>query len=139
MDSFFQFISQHWALSVAFVVILLTVLAYEYYCLQKEGKAISTAQAIEQINHFSAVVVDLRNAEVFKKGHIIDAIRATASDFDTPKMQAFKDRPIILVCARGIESQALAPKLHKQGFAKVMTLANGMTSWQTAKLPMVKK
>lgn len=139
MDSFFQFISQHWALSVAFVVILLTVLAYEYYCLQKEGKAISTAQAIEQINHFSAVVVDLRNAEVFKKGHIIDAIRATANDFDTPKMQAFKDRPIILVCTRGIESQALAPKLHKQGFAKVMTLANGMTSWQTAKLPMVKK
>ena len=139
MDSFFQFVVHHWALSGSFALILITALGYEYYSSRKEAKAISTAQAIEQINHFSAVVIDLRSAELFKKGHIIDAIRATASDFDTAKMQAYKDKPLILVCSRGIESQALATKLHKQGFDKVMTLANGMSAWQSANLPLVKK
>ncbi|MGV3740482.1 MAG: rhodanese-like domain-containing protein [Gammaproteobacteria bacterium] len=139
MDSFIQFITNHWPLASAFVGILVILMVYEYYSLQKEGKAISTAQAIEKINHFSAVVVDLRHIETYKKGHIIGAINATANDFQSPKMQAYRDKPLILVCARGIESQSLVPKLHKQGFSQVMSMAGGMSAWQSAHLPVVVK
>ncbi len=114
-------------------------MVYEYYNLKKEGKALSTAQAIAQINHFSAVVIDLRPAEIYKKGHIIGAIRATEADFKLPKMQQYQDKNVILVCTRGLESQALAPKLRAQGFTHIMTLAGGITAWQTANLPLVKK
>ena len=94
---------------------------------------------VEQINHFSAVVIDLRPAEIFKKGHIIGAIRATEADFRLPKMHQHKDKPVILVCTRGFESQKLAPKLASQGFSQLMTLEGGISAWQTAKLPLVKK
>ena len=139
MDNVSHFVSQHWQLVVAFVVILIVLMGYEFYSLKKEGKAISTAQAIEQMNHFSAAVIDLRPAEVYKKGHIIGAIRGTAADFKLPKMHKYKDQPVILVCSRGLESQALAPKLQAEGFLQIMTLAGGMAAWQTANLPLVKK
>ena len=139
MDNISHFASRHWQLVVAFVVIFIVLMIYEYYSLKKAGKAISTAQAIEQINHFSAVVIDLRPAEIFKKGHIIGAIRATEADFRLPKMHQHKDKPVILVCTRGFESQKLAPKLASQGFSQLMTLEGGISAWQTAKLPLVKK
>lgn len=139
MDNFFQFITHHWALASAFIAILVILMIYEYYSMQKEGKAITTAQAIEKINHFSATVVDLRGIEIYKKGHIIGAIHANASDFQTPKLQSYKDKPLILVCTRGIESQALVPKLYKQGFSQVMSIAGGMSAWQSANLPVVVK
>lgn len=139
MDNISHFAARHWQLVVAFVVIFIVLMIYEYYSLKKAGKAISTAQAIEQINHFSAVVIDLRPAEIFKKGHIIGAIRATEADFRLPKMHQHKDKPVILVCTRGFESQKLAPKLASQGFSQLMTLEGGISAWQTAKLPLVKK
>jgi rhodanese-related sulfurtransferase len=139
VDNISHFASRHWQLVVAFVVIFIVLMIYEYYSLKKAGKAISTAQAIEQINHFSAVVIDLRPAEIFKKGHIIGAIRATEADFRLPKMHQHKDKPVILVCTRGFESQKLAPKLASQGFSQLMTLEGGISAWQTAKLPLVKK
>jgi rhodanese-related sulfurtransferase len=134
-----QFVLHHWQMVVAFVGLLVVLMVYEYYSLKKNGRAISTAQAIEQINHFSAEVIDLRPAEIYKKGHIIGAIRATATDFQSAKFQQYKDKPIILVCSRGLEAQGLAPKLRKEGFAQVMTLAGGVSAWQAANLPLVKK
>lgn len=138
-DNLGQFALRHWELVVAFGLIFTAIMIYEYYSLKKAGKAISTAQAIEQINHCSAVVIDLRPAEIFKKGHIIGAIRATESDFRLPKMQQYKDQPVILVCSRGLESQKMAPKLTAQGFSQLMTLEGGISAWQMAKLPVVKK
>ena len=139
MDQLSQFISHHWQLVTAFVGMFMILMIYEHHSLKKQGKSITTAQAVEQINHFSAVVIDLRPAEVYKKGHIIGAIRATMDDFSSPKLQAFKDKPLILVCARGIESRALNAKVQAQGFNHVMVLAGGVAAWQAANLPLVKK
>ena len=139
MEQISQFATRHWQLVVGFVVMLIIVAIYEYIMMKKQGKTLSTDQAIEQINHFSAVVIDLRAAEIYKKGHIIGAIRASISDFKLPKMHQYKDKPLILVCARGVESQAASAALRAQGFAHVMVLSGGISAWQTAHLPLVKK
>lgn len=139
MDQVSQFISHHWQLVAAFVGMLVVLMVYEYYDLKKQGKSISTAQAIEQINHYSATVIDLRPADIYKKGHIIGSIRASLADFKLPKMQQYKDKPIILVCSRGVESQAAAQSLRTQGFAQIMVLAGGLAAWQNTNLPLVKK
>ncbi len=139
MDQVSQFVTRHWQLVVVFAVMLVIIMLYEYIMMKKQGKTISTAQAIEQINHFSAVVIDLRTAEIYKKGHIIGAIRANLDDFALPKMRQYKDTPLILVCARGVESQAASAPLRAQGFTQVMVLSGGISAWQTANLPLVKK
>ncbi|PJD93068.1 MAG: sulfurtransferase [Legionella sp.] len=139
MEHVGQFINHHWQLVLAFVIIFIIVFVYEMLSLKKQGKSLSTSQAIEQINHHDAVVIDVRSAELYKKGHIIGAIRATEADFKLPKMQKYKEKPIVLVCARGIESQTFVQKLRTLGFTQPMVLAGGIEAWQAAQLPVVKK
>ncbi len=139
MEQLSQFAHRHWQLSASFAVIFIALVVYEFFSSKKAGKTITTAQAIEQINHFSAVIVDLRPVEIFKKGHIIGAIRATEHDFNLHKMLQHKEKPMILVCPRGFDSQKLVPKLSAQGYTQLMSLEGGIAAWQAANLPMVKK
>lgn len=80
----------------------------------------------------------MRDAEAYRDGHIIDAVRASADDFNQQRMDKYKTKPIILVCARGLQSPALAAKLHEQGFENPMVLAGGMAAWVSANLPVIK-
>ena len=91
------------------------------------------------MNHENAVVFDLRDAEAFKKGHIIHAIQAGTTEIQATKMKPYQTKPIILVCARGQQSTALGMKLRQQGYTQVFILEGGMSAWQNAGLPLVKK
>ena len=128
---------KHWSLWLALVVILILLFINELLTLKKKAKELSPQLAVNAINNDGAVVVDIRDKEAFKAGHIIDSIHANADDFAGTKMSKYKNKPIILVCANGQQSPALAAKVGPQGF-QVQVLAGGITAWQTADLPLVK-
>ncbi|MCX7117959.1 MAG: rhodanese-like domain-containing protein [Legionellales bacterium] len=134
-----QFITNHLGLCASFIAILLLIYVNELYAQKKRGKELSTADAIRMINHEQAVVIDLRDPEAFRAGHIIHAIRSSKDDFDQQRMNKYKNKPLILVCARGLQSSGLAATLRTQGFQQPMVLAGGITAWQTAGLPLEKK
>ena len=133
-----QFITNHWALWLALVVILIAVFTNELISQKKRAKELSPNAAIDLINHENAVVIDLRNPELFRAGHIIGAICAPADDFSQKRMEKYKTKPLILVCARGLQSATVATKLRTQGFTQPVALAGGITAWQAAGLPLVK-
>ena len=133
-----QFVLNHWALWLALVVILLLVFINELLAQKKQAKALSPSAAVEMINHEEAIVIDLRDPETFRAGHIIDAICTPADDFNQKRMEKYKSKPLIIVCARGVQSAALATKLREQGYTAPMVLAGGITAWQAASLPLVK-
>ncbi len=133
-----QFILNHWALCLAFVSILLLIFISELLTQRKQAKSLSPTAAIELINHEQAVVIDLRDPETFRAGHIIGAICVPSDDFNQKRMEKYKSKPLILVCARGLQSATMATKLREQGFTSPMTLAGGITAWQAASLPLVK-
>lgn len=138
MEQLNQFILNHWQLCAAFFAILLMIYINEWFTQKRSAIALSPQMAVEKINHEDAVVIDIRDQEAFSNGHIIKAVRASASDFDQPRMSKYKDKPIILVCPRGQQTPALANQLKSQGFSKAMVLTGGMAAWQTAGLPLVK-
>lgn len=138
MEQISQFIMNHWALSLAFVGILLLIYINEWFTKANGPHALSPQLAVEKINHNDAVVIDLRNQEAFSAGHIINAISATADDFDLPRMDKYKQKAIILVCPRGTQAQTLATQLKSKGFVNAMVLAGGLSAWQSAGLPLVK-
>ena len=138
MEQINQFISNHWALCAAFITILALIYINELISQKRSAKSLSPQATVEKMNHESAVVIDLRDQDAFSTGHIINAVRATASDFDLPRMNKYKAKPVILVCPRGLLSQTLAPKLKLNGFTNIMVLDGGITAWQTAGLPLVK-
>ncbi len=133
-----QFITNHWTLWLALVIILLLVFINELLTQKKRAKELSPASAVDLINHEDAVVIDTRDAELFRAGHIINAISASADDMTQPRMEKYKAKPVILVCARGLQSPALAAKLRTLGFIQPMVLAGGINAWSAANLPLVK-
>ncbi|KTD50292.1 rhodanese domain-containing protein [Legionella quinlivanii] len=133
-----QFIVNHWALWLGLILILLLILINEIQSQKKRAKEVSPQQAVHFINRDDATVIDLRDLETYRKGHIINSVRASVEDFEQQSLDKYKDKPIILVCAKGLQSTALAAKLRAQGFTAPMILAGGISAWQNADLPLVK-
>ncbi|MFT4058882.1 MAG: rhodanese-like domain-containing protein [Legionella sp.] len=137
MEQFSQFITNHWLLWLLFIVILFLTFLNELISQKKKAKELSPQKAVELINNEDAVVIDLREKEAFKNGHIINAINAKSDDFAQQKMEKYKGIPIILVCERGVQSPILASKISTQGY-QPMVLNGGINAWQAADLPLVK-
>ncbi len=138
MEQITQFITNHWTLFLALIAILSLIFINELFAQKKRAKALSPAQVIDKINHEEAVIIDIRDIDAFRAGHIIDAVHASVDDFNEQRMDKYKTKPVIFVCARGLQSAAHAAKLRTMGFTEPMVLTGGITAWQEAKLPLVK-
>jgi rhodanese-related sulfurtransferase len=137
MEHLSQFITNHWQLSLLFIVVLFLTFLNELLSQKKKAKELSPQAAVDLINNENAVVVDLRDTEAFKKGHIIASIQAKEEDFTQKKMDKYKNKPLILVCTRGIQASAFAAKIRTQGY-QPLVLSGGISAWQNADLPLVK-
>lgn len=93
------------------------------------------------INHEEAVVVDLRNDGEFRNGHIVNAINLLAKFIpeQANKLEKYRRRALILVCANGQQSARAGASLRKLGFEKVFVLAGGIGAWEGANLPLTRK
>jgi rhodanese-related sulfurtransferase len=133
------FVAHHWSLWLAFFAVLALMLLNERI-LQKQGpKNLSANAAVNAINHDKAVMIDMRDIETFRQSHIVNAKNIPNANMDQiDKLEKYKTKPFILICARGLQSSALAVKLRKQGFTEVMVLTGGITAWKAANLPLVK-
>lgn len=131
-----DFIVHHWELWLALFAVLSLLLINEYLTKKQGPQSLSTAAAIDAMNHQDAVVIDMRDAEAFKSGHVVGSKNLPGEALE--KLEKYKTKPLLLVCARGLQSSALGVKLRKQGFTNVMMLAGGITAWKTADLPLTK-
>lgn len=140
MQEISTFISNHLALSIGALIVLLFIMGIELIRAKRGAIKISSARATQLINHDNAVVIDIRPTEAYRKGHIIDAQSITASEIinNSKKLEKFKSRPIILVCAAGIESQKIATLLLKRDY-NVYSLSGGIRGWMDAQMPLVKE
>lgn len=136
MNQFQEFVLHHWELWLALLAVLSLLLINEHVTKKNGPQALSTAAAIDAINHQDAVVIDLRDAAAYQTGHVVGSKNLPGEPLG--KLEQYKQKPLILVCSRGLQSSALAVKLRKQGFTNVMILAGGITAWKTASLPLTK-
>lgn len=137
MEHLGQFIINHWQLWLLFIVILFLTFLNELFTQKKKTKELSPQAVVDLMNNENAVLIDLRDKESFKQGHIIDSINASNEEFEQQKMDKYKNKMIILVCARGMQAPLLAKKISTQGY-QPLVLAGGIQAWNTADLPLVK-
>jgi rhodanese-related sulfurtransferase len=75
-------------------------------------------------------VVDVREPRDYHAGHIADALLLPADTFaDRYARELDPDDEVILVCEKGLTSEAAARFLLSQGFSNVATMAGGMRAW----------
>jgi rhodanese-related sulfurtransferase len=104
------------------------------------GQEVESTQAVQLINRRDAVVIDVRDAAEYKAGHIRNARHIPEGELEgrMKELEKVKAKPIIVTCARGTRSAAVASKLRKLGFPEVMSLRGGIAGWQQASLPLEK-
>ena len=87
-----------------------------------------------------AVVLDVRAAAQFDKGHILDARSVPSADLDAkaPSLEKYKDTPVIVYCDNGMASGKTADALRSKGFSRVANLRGGLAAWRQENLPVVK-
>ncbi len=139
MQQFGQFIINHWELFLALAIILFLLMSDGLSDKVLGFKELQPGGVTEQINRHNAAVLDVREEEDFKQGHIVNAIHAPLStlEADIKKLEKLKGRPLIVTCQKGDRSARGAAVLRKQGFDPVYKLAGGLIAWRSAKLPLV--
>lgn len=139
MQDILSFIQSHWMLSTALIIIFVLLLIVELIRQRQGARRVSPMEATQLINHQDAVLVDLRSADAFKTGHIVGAISIPFAELEnkSKKLEKYKSKPIILVCAAGLESARATTLLMKNGLSAFI-LAGGIRSWRDAEMPLVK-
>lgn len=140
MQKYFDFFVHHWLLTTLIFVIIIAIAIVNVLERMINAAKVSSEAAVRLINHENAIVIDIRKREAFKERHIINSINIpfqTDEEFWN-KFNQYKTRPIILVCQHGVSVMAVANKLLKSGFAKVVVLNKGISGWLEANLPTEK-
>ncbi len=134
------FAGRHPLLSLALVGLTLALIYHELAGRLSGVRRIGPAQLTALINRDNALVVDLRPAADFEKGHIASAKNVQMSQFDPENKQlaAAKALPVVLMCKAGESASGAAKRLRKAGFDNVSVLEGGVQAWQAADLPLVK-
>lgn len=125
-----------WLVAVAFVSG--AMLIWPYIRRSSGGPWVSTLQATLMINQQDAVVLDIRDAAAYEKGHILNARNLPLGQLESRlgELQKFKSRPIIVHCDTGSRAGGALSVLRHKGFDNVVNLSGGLAAWQQAGLPV---
>ncbi|OCG14627.1 rhodanese-like domain-containing protein [Gilliamella sp. wkB292] len=136
------FVKNHLLLSLGWVVLFIAIIVLTIKSKLSKVKIINNAQAINMINKQNAVIVDIRSADSFKKGHVTESHNVLPIDIKNASAKTidkFKEDLIILIDENGLSSTNIGEILVKQGFLHVYALKDGIAGWNGENLPLVRK
>jgi len=101
-------------------------------------KDVDCAAALQLINHKDACILDVREADEFKAGHLLNSKHIPLGKLKDRigELERYRDKPILVVCRSGQRASTGCAVLGRQGFAQVYNLAGGVTAWQKSNLPL---
>lgn len=122
-----------------FVVVLLLFIGNEFKSFSARKVHISALKAIKMVNDDEAFFVDIRKADSFKEGHILNAINIPEEELDAKleTSERFHHKTAILYCDSGDKSTKKTLSLlktHKD--ITILSMQGGFYAWQQANLPI---
>lgn len=105
MQEIMPFVSKNPILSIAWVALLVAVIVLTVKSKLSNVKEVVRGEAIRLINKEDAVVVDIRNRDDYRRGHIASAFNLLPNDIkngSVGELEKHKSQPIIVVCANGL-------------------------------------
>ncbi|MFM9968534.1 MAG: rhodanese-like domain-containing protein [Burkholderiales bacterium] len=103
------------------------------------GPLVSTLEATQLMNQKDAVVIDIRNAEEFAKGHILNARNVPEAQIESQAQGLLKNKQksLIVYCEQGRDAGSVTNKLRGLGYENAVSLSGGLAAWRQAGLPVV--
>lgn len=138
MDNYLQFASNH-PLLVGALLVSFFVLVFSELRRKSRGLTSVEPQTAVGLINADAVVIDLRSAEAFARGHIVNAKNIPFDELDAnmEKITKLATKPILTVCDAGMTSARAVDALKKAGIESVYGLKGGIAAWTQANLPLV--
>lgn len=104
-------------------------------------KEVDTPAALQLINHKNAFILDVREENEFRSGHILNARLIPLGKLNERmgELEHCRERPILVVCRSGQRSVAACALLGKHGFGQAYNLQGGLLAWQKTGMPLEKK
>jgi rhodanese-related sulfurtransferase len=138
MEQYLEFAGNHTLLVGGLVFTFFLLVFTELRRKALDVSNVEPQEAVRLINN-DAVVIDLRSAEAFGRGHIVNAknipFDELAARSDT--LDKYKSKPIVTVCDAGTTSGKAVQLLQKAGIKDVYGLRGGIAAWSQANLPLV--
>jgi rhodanese-related sulfurtransferase len=95
----------------------------------QEVHKIGQSDILKEIKNPDVVIVDLRESNLYKKGHIPNSINIPFEEFQDGAKELDPSKSIILVCHTGPMGDASGQILLQKGFQHVSNLSGGMAQW----------
>jgi phage shock protein E len=107
---------------------------------KKHVTEISPQDAASKLNSGDAVVVDVRDKDVWDEGHIPGAMHLSRGTIELDIEEKVPDLNAMLICHCGGGGRgALATEsLQKMGYKNVRNMTGGLKAWKAAGLPTTK-
>lgn len=140
MTDFYPFLADNWLLTSAWMVVAILLLSVHFKLSTQGPQSIGPQMLTHYVNREEGVVVDIRGPADFNKGHIQGAINIPLTKIkgSVKELEKYKSKPMIMVCANGIQVSGACQILKKEGFSQLHKLSGGMSSWLGDNLPVVK-
>ena len=141
MSDFIAFAQANVYLVGIFIALFVITAAFEIQKLTKPYSDIDPNETVRLINREGATLLDLREDHETGSGTIQNAkhLPVSALQQRLAEISSLKNTPLIAFCANGIRAPAACRLLRKNGFSRIYNLKGGITSWQQANMPLVKK
>ena len=140
MDHLPEYLSHHLYIAVATAIVAIIAVAFELRLRTLGGSAVSVNQAIA-LHNKGALLLDVRSAEEFGRGHIVDArnieLEQLAGSLDA--LKKYREKPVIVYCEAGSRAPQAVKLLRTQGFNDVTSLQGGLVAWRQDNLPLTAK
>jgi rhodanese-related sulfurtransferase len=138
MDRFLEFLLAHYLLSGTFVALFIAFVLNE---MARGGKTVSPQGLTSLVNQKNARIIDVRDANEFRAGHITGSENIPYSTLATRLAELKNDlaRPIVIVCNMGQVAGSVGQQLKAAGLTEVYRLEGGISNWKSQSLPVVRK
>lgn len=135
MDRYLEFILNHYILSLALAVVTFLLIQEFFDTAFKKFSHISPLEAVAKMNASDndLLILDVREPTEFTQGHIETSVNTPLGKLDEqlPKLEAYKNKPVLISCQTGTRSASAGKLLTKAGFTQVFVITGGMQSWES--------
>ena len=129
------FIYNNIVLFSAFIILGLLIINHEIKSHFSPTKNINCDDLINAMNNSKALLIDMRDAEEFKAGHIVGAKNYSLDDLANLDVSVADDAIITYANDEKAAIQA-ADLILKQGAKEVFYLEGGLSSWIDNNMPL---
>ena len=133
----YEFINNHLILSIGLILSFFLLIFNELKIKHQHIASIYPFKAVKLINS-GAKIIDIRNPEAFKHGHIVNSKNITQDQVNA-KQGNLKSQTTIIICDTGQSSSKLVNSLRSSGTENIFGISGGILGWTEANMPLVTK